>query len=150
MKSLSALRNAFGGHAIKKPTAETPFPPLRNPMADKLKVRVKTGHVAGIDVARVPMPHAFVLFGGGGDLAKRKIIPALYNLERQGLLPPRFAILGVGGNLGSDADYRAVMKEASVSEFSRTRPSTTRRGRASSRSCTPSAATSPRRRSTPA
>jgi glucose-6-phosphate 1-dehydrogenase len=90
-------------------------------MDDKLKVRVKTGHVAGIDVARVPMPHAFVLFGGGGDLAKRKIIPALYNLERQGLLPPRFAILGVGGNLGTDAEYRAAMKEA-VGSFSRVRP----------------------------
>lgn len=90
-------------------------------MADKLQVRVKTGHVAGVDVARVPMPHVFVLFGGAGDLAKRKIVPALYNLERQGLLPPRFAIVGAGGSLPGDTDYRAMMKEAVVSH-SRTRP----------------------------
>jgi glucose-6-phosphate 1-dehydrogenase len=90
-------------------------------MSDALKVSVKTGLVAVVDVSRVPMPHVFVLFGGGGDLAKRKIIPALYNLERQGLLPPRFGIVGVGGTLGTDEEYRAVMKEA-VGSFSRVRP----------------------------
>jgi len=37
----------------------------------------------------------FVIFGAGGDLTKRKLIPALYNLSSQGLLPERFAIVGV-------------------------------------------------------
>jgi glucose-6-phosphate 1-dehydrogenase len=40
-------------------------------------------------------PCIFVIFGAGGDLAKRKLIPALYNLETQDLLPDQFAIVGV-------------------------------------------------------
>ena len=40
-------------------------------------------------------PCIFVIFGAGGDLTKRKLIPALYNLATQGLLPERFALVGV-------------------------------------------------------
>ena len=37
---------------------------------------------------------AFVIFGASGDLTKRKLIPALYNLSCQDLLPPGFAAVG--------------------------------------------------------
>ena len=37
-----------------------------------------------------------VIFGGTGDLAKRKLLPSLYNLVKQGLLPDKFAIVGTG------------------------------------------------------
>ena len=37
-----------------------------------------------------------VIFGGNGDLAHRKLLPALYNLHVDALLPPRTAIVGVG------------------------------------------------------
>ncbi|HYC77154.1 MAG TPA: glucose-6-phosphate dehydrogenase, partial [Planctomycetota bacterium] len=90
-------------------------------MNDPLKVRVRTGQVAGDAARRVPGPHAFVLFGGGGDLAKRKIVPALYNLARQDLLPKEFALVGAGGALGSHEDYRAVLRDA-VAAHSRHTP----------------------------
>ena len=40
-------------------------------------------------------PCAMVIFGGGGDLTKRLVVPALYNLAKQKLLPERFAIVGL-------------------------------------------------------
>jgi glucose-6-phosphate 1-dehydrogenase len=43
-----------------------------------------------------PKPCAIVIFGANGDLTRRLIIPALYNLARQGLLPERLALIGVG------------------------------------------------------
>ena len=38
----------------------------------------------------------FIIFGGTGDLSKRKLIPALFNLFEDGQLPQSFAILGLG------------------------------------------------------
>jgi glucose-6-phosphate 1-dehydrogenase len=40
-------------------------------------------------------PCAMVIFGAGGDLTKRLVVPALYNLERTGILPENFALVGV-------------------------------------------------------
>ena len=40
--------------------------------------------------------HILVIFGGSGDLTKRKLIPAMYDLYKKDLLPKQFAILGVG------------------------------------------------------
>jgi glucose-6-phosphate 1-dehydrogenase len=51
-------------------------------------------------------PCAMVIFGGGGDLTKRLVTPALYNLATTGLLPDDFAILGVDHSAGSDASWR--------------------------------------------
>ena len=45
---------------------------------------------------RVADPCAVVMFGASGDLAKRKLVPALYNLRHDGLLNEHFAIVGVG------------------------------------------------------
>jgi glucose-6-phosphate 1-dehydrogenase len=42
-----------------------------------------------------PVPCAIVLFGAGGDLTKRLVVPALYNLSRTGKLPDNFALIGV-------------------------------------------------------
>jgi glucose-6-phosphate 1-dehydrogenase len=69
----------------------------------------------------IPPPNAMVIFGGSGDLAHRKIIPALYNLELNRLLPQHFAVVGVSRSSYSDDEYRADMRKA-VEEFSRTRP----------------------------
>jgi glucose-6-phosphate 1-dehydrogenase len=59
-----------------------------------------------------------VIFGASGDLAHRKLIPALYALMVRRLLPPRFAIVGVARSEGSDESYRADMKEA-VQKYAR-------------------------------
>src|SRR5438094_7949174 len=63
-------------------------------------------------------PVTVVIFGGAGDLAHRKLLPALYNLHLDGLLPPRIAIVGVGRKAMSDEEYRAFAKEG-VTKFSR-------------------------------
>jgi glucose-6-phosphate 1-dehydrogenase len=44
---------------------------------------------------RVPEPCIVVIFGASGDLTKRKLLPALFHLEQQGLLPKDFAVVGV-------------------------------------------------------
>ena len=64
-------------------------------------------------------PSIFIIFGGTGDLAKRKIIPALYNLFLQNILPEKFAIIGTGRSKFTDLKYRSSLLDA-VNEFSRT------------------------------
>jgi len=59
-----------------------------------------------------------VIFGGNGDLAHRKLLPALYNLHVDALLPPRTAIVGVGRKEMTDEAYRAFAKDG-VTKFSR-------------------------------
>jgi glucose-6-phosphate 1-dehydrogenase len=44
---------------------------------------------------RTPDPCVVVIFGASGDLTKRKLLPALFHLEQQGLLPEDFAVVGV-------------------------------------------------------
>ena len=59
----------------------------------------------------------FVIFGGGGDLTWRKLAPALYSLFRDGWMPERFAILGVGRMQITDDAYREHLREG-VDKFS--------------------------------
>ncbi|WP_310330465.1 glucose-6-phosphate dehydrogenase [Priestia megaterium] len=60
----------------------------------------------------------FILFGATGDLAKRKIFPALYNLFLDGKLPNSYSIIGLGRRSWSDSIFRAHI-EASLKIFSR-------------------------------
>jgi glucose-6-phosphate 1-dehydrogenase len=63
----------------------------------------------------------FVLFGATGDLAARKIAPALYNLHKAGLLTDKTAVLGVARRPRSDEQFREEMLQA-VQANSRTQP----------------------------
>ncbi|MBN1159601.1 MAG: glucose-6-phosphate dehydrogenase [Bacteroidales bacterium] len=56
--------------------------------------------------------HLLVIFGASGDLTRRKLIPALFELYAQKLLPARFAILGVSRTQYSDEQYRLIVKKA--------------------------------------
>ena len=59
---------------------------------------------------RIPEPGILVIFGASGDLTKRKLLPALFHLEQTGLLPRKFAIVGVARRPLGDAfaaDMRA-------------------------------------------
>ena len=47
-----------------------------------------------------------VIFGGSGDLTKRKLIPAVFNLFKGGFLPKCYAVVGVGRTEYSDEEYR--------------------------------------------
>ena len=58
-----------------------------------------------------------VVFGGTGDLAHRKLVPAIYNLHIQGLLPQNFALVGIGRRQKSDEQYRLELA-ASVNKYS--------------------------------
>lgn len=60
----------------------------------------------------------FIIFGGTGDLAKRKIMPALYNLFLDGWLPANFAIIGTSSTKMTDKKYKDELL-ASLNEFSR-------------------------------
>ena|SRR5438093_8567791 len=76
---------------------------------------------AGVTPPIATQPVTLVIFGGGGDLAHRKLLPALYNLYVDGLLPPRFAVVGVGRGEMRDQAYRDFAKDG-VAHFSRRPP----------------------------
>ncbi len=63
-----------------------------------------------------PQPCTIVIFGATGDLAARKLLPALFGLWRGGFLPRDFAIVGVARRDKSDAGFRQEVKEA-VTKF---------------------------------
>ncbi len=74
---------------------------------------------------RMPVhPTVLVIFGGVGDLARRKLVPALYNLAADGALPERFQLVGVSRRELPDADFRE-QAAAAVKEFSRREPDET-------------------------
>ncbi len=73
---------------------------------------------AGLRLEKVPDPCTIVIFGATGDLTHRKILPALYNLRRAGLLPPESTVLAFARRPYSDDQYRVEMKDA-VGRFSR-------------------------------
>ena len=56
-------------------------------------------------------PCTLVIFGGSGDLSRRRLIPALYNLLLDGLLPSNFAVLGLGRKPMTDEEFRATVRE---------------------------------------
>src|SRR5215831_2467256 len=81
--------------------------------------------MAGLPLDVLPQPSTFVILGAAGDLARRKLLPALYNLALDGLLPVSFAVLGVALNDLDDAAFRALAQEG-VTRFSRRRLDLTR------------------------
>lgn len=70
----------------------------------------------GLFQQRTPDPNAFVIFGASGDLTRRKLVPALYRLHGQRLLPPGFSIIGVARRPLSDEEFRQQMREAVAEE----------------------------------
>ena len=61
----------------------------------EVKIAPENIQAASKPSERVPEPGVVVIFGASGDLTKRKLLPALFHLEQQGLLPKEFAIVGV-------------------------------------------------------
>ncbi|HEX2228179.1 MAG TPA: glucose-6-phosphate dehydrogenase, partial [Candidatus Binatia bacterium] len=74
---------------------------------------------AGLGQTRRPHAAVLTIFGASGDLTKRKLIPALYNLARENRLPERFAVVGYARSEMTHEIFREKMREA-VGEFSRT------------------------------
>ena len=68
---------------------------------------------------RLPVhPTTLTIFGATGDLAKRKLLPALYNLAHEGALPERFNLIGCSRTEHTDDEFRDLAKE-SIEQFSR-------------------------------
>jgi glucose-6-phosphate 1-dehydrogenase len=79
--------------------------PLRDPDDRRL------GRIAG--------PSGLVIFGVTGDLARKKLIPAVYDLANRGLLPPGFALVGFARRDWKNQDFMEVVHE-SVKRYART------------------------------
>jgi glucose-6-phosphate 1-dehydrogenase len=75
----------------------------------------------GLRLERTPEPGVMVIFGATGDLTKRKLIPALYNLSRERLIPAGFSVVGFARRPVGDDQFRANMLDG-VNQFSRSRP----------------------------
>jgi glucose-6-phosphate 1-dehydrogenase len=91
--------------AVGRPT---PQPEAENPLTEGLE--------------RIPVaPTTLVIFGATGDLARRKLLPALYNLAHDGALPERFHLVGVARKEKAHEDYRKECEEA-IRRFSRRPP----------------------------
>ncbi|MCZ7648296.1 MAG: glucose-6-phosphate dehydrogenase [Planctomycetota bacterium] len=67
---------------------------------------VARGPSPGAPTVRVHDPFTIVIFGASGDLSKRKLIPALYNLHNAGCLPERYAVIGLSRTPMGDEAYR--------------------------------------------
>jgi glucose-6-phosphate 1-dehydrogenase len=87
---------------------ETRSQPGENPLTEGLE--------------RLPVPPTtLVIFGATGDLAHRKLLPALYNLAHEGALPERFKLVGVARREKARDDFRDETRK-SIVEFSRREP----------------------------
>src|SRR5919205_709977 len=69
---------------------------------------------AGMRLERTAEPCTVIIFGATGDLTKRKLVPALYRLVQERLVPGEFAVVGAARTEMSHDDFRAKMKEAIV------------------------------------
>jgi len=75
----------------------------------------------GLRLERVPDPAVLVLFGATGDLAHRKVVPALYQLWRTNLLPHEFQLLGIGRRDYTNDTFRDALLGA-VEQYARMKP----------------------------
>jgi glucose-6-phosphate 1-dehydrogenase len=91
-------------------------------MADSAKVHVDGGQIPDTPniKAKKPEPCVLVIFGITGDLAKRKLIPALYHLALSGSLPDDFAVVGFSRSAKDPVALRERLS-SQIEKFSRTK-----------------------------
>ncbi|MGR3912316.1 MAG: glucose-6-phosphate dehydrogenase [Candidatus Rhabdochlamydia sp.] len=70
---------------------------------------------------RFTEPCIITIFGATGDLTARKLIPAIYELLKEGLLPSQFVCIGFARRVKTDQEFRQEMRLA-IQEFSRSKP----------------------------
>ncbi|MBA4170716.1 MAG: glucose-6-phosphate dehydrogenase, partial [Chloroflexi bacterium] len=75
----------------------------------------------GLRLERMAEPCTMVICGATGDLAERKLAPALYNTLLGGFLPPEFTVVGFARRELTDEQFRAQLLEG-INEHSRNRP----------------------------
>ncbi|MEV1205243.1 glucose-6-phosphate dehydrogenase [Microbispora rosea] len=109
VEDLTAAERAVLAAAQAATTATTELTVAANPLRDPRDRRLP----------RVAGPCVLVLFGVTGDLAKRKLLPAIYDLGNRGLLPPGFSLVGFARRDWAHEDFAQVTYEA-VKEHART------------------------------
>jgi glucose-6-phosphate 1-dehydrogenase len=65
-----------------------------------------------VRLEHMPDPCVMVIFGASGDLTKRKLLPAVYTLFKEHLVPPNFAVVGFSRTAMSDDEFRSRMRNA--------------------------------------
>ncbi|WP_063762645.1 glucose-6-phosphate dehydrogenase [Streptomyces sp. NRRL S-146] len=99
-------QTGVSGHAPRTEHADTHFEnPLRDPRDRRLP--------------RIAGPSGLVIFGVTGDLSRKKLMPAVYDLANRGLLPPGFSLVGFARRDWEDQDFAQVVHDA-VREHART------------------------------
>ena len=100
-----------GDTSQAQPTTVAPVVtgPVANPLRDPRDRRIP----------RVAGPCVLVIFGVTGDLARKKLMPAIYDLANRGLLPPGFSLVGFARRDWEDEDFAQVTYQA-VKEHART------------------------------
>jgi glucose-6-phosphate 1-dehydrogenase len=94
----------------------------RLPMNDvNIQATPTAGWESALRKSREADSCAMVIFGGTGDLARRKLVPALYNLAADGLLPGGFRVLGLSRRAPDPVAFREDHRAATAS-FSRRKP----------------------------
>ena len=81
-------------------------------MSDRARHIAILARVTRSDGASVPDDHVIVLFGALGDLSKRKLLPGLFHLDRAGLMPANYRIIGTSRKGGTAEDFREVAEKA--------------------------------------
>ena len=71
----------------------------------------RSSGLAAVGSPPVSEPCVMVIFGASGDLTRRLLVPAMYNLQCDGLLSENFAVLGVGRSRMTDDEFRASMRD---------------------------------------
>ncbi len=88
------------------PTLPPPIPLEADSNASESPLPIeKTDTLSPVEGKKLP-PAIFIIFGASGDLTKRKLIPALYNLASNQHLPEDFAVIGVDCVPMSTEDFR--------------------------------------------
>jgi glucose-6-phosphate 1-dehydrogenase len=75
----------------------------------------------GLLSSRITDPCSVVFFGASGDLVKRMLMPAMWNLRLTDILPENYGIVGFSRSKFSDDEFRELMRK-SIEEFSRSGP----------------------------
>src|SRR5687768_8476394 len=99
-------------------TTETPAS-SSNPDTNAKNANTKNPLREGMPADQSLRPAALIIFGASGDLTKRKLVPAIYNLALSRLLPSGFALIGVARR--PKPDFADEMRE-NVGKFSRRKP----------------------------
>ncbi|MEP6598297.1 MAG: glucose-6-phosphate dehydrogenase [Actinomycetota bacterium] len=99
--------------------SDSPESPPTTPAATALEHRNPLRDPTDRRLPRVPEPCALVVFGVTGDLSRKKVLPAIYDLANRGLLPADFVLLGFARRDWGDGDFAALAKKA-AKEHART------------------------------